>query len=181
MISFTTLSGEKKVTGDRWHIISDTWHVTCGGRWNFFQNFISLALLVWEWRFDEDILTNLDSMNYVAVYRTAPTTPGRLKLYVYFFVQCAPNGRMSHSRWDLASIHTDLSLTALNKLLLSALKKFWINFGTKSKLRHTAFWISIKKLRFVILFFPSDSFKSLKITKFWPFLTEVKYVSLTLS
>ena len=37
-------------------------------------------------------------------------------------------------------------------------KKFWINFGTQWTLRHTAFRIFIKKLWFVIIVFPSDSF-----------------------
>ena len=36
-------------------------------------------------------------------------------------------------------------------------KKFWITFGTKLTLRHTAFRIS-KKMWFVIIAFPSDSF-----------------------
>ena len=35
----------------------DTWHGTGGGRSTFSQHFSSLALTVWEWRFDENIST----------------------------------------------------------------------------------------------------------------------------
>ena len=81
-----------QVTGDMWHLTHDTWHVSrdiwhmtsdSWGRWNFSQNFSSLALTVWESSFDEDILTQswlTEWMSYKGVYRTAPTTSGLLKL-----------------------------------------------------------------------------------------------------
>ena len=37
-------------------------------------------------------------------------------------------------------------------------KSFWTNFYTQSTLRHTAFRIFFKKMMFVIIVFPSDSF-----------------------
>ena len=43
------------VTGDMWHMTCDTWHVTGMGRLTFSQNFSSLGLAVWEWRFIENI------------------------------------------------------------------------------------------------------------------------------
>ena len=43
------------VTCDMWHVTCDMWYVTGGGRWTFFQNFSSLALTDWEWRFVEDL------------------------------------------------------------------------------------------------------------------------------
>ena len=66
----------------------------------------------------------------------------------------------------LASIGTNLSLTALNKFLLPDLNKIWRTLGTQSKLRHKPFGIS-KKIRFFyfIFFFLSDSFKSIKNDK----------------
>ena len=39
------------------------WHVTQGGSWTFSQNFMSLALTVWEWRCLEDIFTKEDQLN----------------------------------------------------------------------------------------------------------------------
>ena len=31
----------------KWQLTWDTWHVTCGGRWTFSQNFSSSAIQVW--------------------------------------------------------------------------------------------------------------------------------------
>ena len=70
------------MTGDIRHVTSDTWHVTGGGRWTFSQNVRSLAIAVWDRRFDEDIFTNHDRLHKINelindedVYRTAPATP----------------------------------------------------------------------------------------------------------
>ena len=73
------------MTSDTWHVTGDTWHVTSntrqltgGGRWIFSQNFCSPALMVWEWRFDEDICTNHyqtnQLINYKVVFKTALAT-----------------------------------------------------------------------------------------------------------
>ena len=48
------------MTHDIWLLTYDRW-----GRETFFQNFRSLALLVWEWRFYEDIFKMDESMNYL--------------------------------------------------------------------------------------------------------------------
>ena len=78
------------VTCDMWHNTHAMWHLTYDrwGRWTFSQNVSSLALTVWEWRFDEDIFTNHHDLlnrsinewmneliNNKDVYRTAPATP----------------------------------------------------------------------------------------------------------
>ena len=49
--------------------------------WTFSQNLSSLALPVWDWECLEDILTKgsfNELINYMAVCRTAPSTPGLL-------------------------------------------------------------------------------------------------------
>ena len=43
------------VTGDMWHVTRDTWHVTCLGGWTFSQNFSSLALIVCDLWYYEDL------------------------------------------------------------------------------------------------------------------------------
>ena len=43
------------VTCDMWHVTCDAWHVR--GGWTFCQNVSFLALMVWEWRYFEDIST----------------------------------------------------------------------------------------------------------------------------
>ena len=78
------------MTCDMWHVTCDTWHVltrdtchmTCLGGWTFSQNFSSLALTICDLWYYEDLeekdeLMN-ESINYKAVYRTAPATPGLL-------------------------------------------------------------------------------------------------------
>ena len=71
-----------QVTGDRWLVTCDIWHRTHSVGWPFSQNFSSLALPVWDWQCFEYISTNHELMsyllNYEAVYRTAPATPGLL-------------------------------------------------------------------------------------------------------
>ena len=77
--------------------------------------------------------------------------------------------------WGLASIRTDLSLKALNKLFAPCLKKkFWIKFATQSKLRHTGLRISKKKEK---VSYPSFSVRQLLVPKndnILAFLTKVK-------
>ena len=82
------------VTLDTWHVTCDMWHMTCdtwqvGGGEPFSPNFSSLAHVVWEWRCFEDIFTKdelpnewiNELINYKGVCRTAPATPGLLKIY----------------------------------------------------------------------------------------------------
>ena len=73
------LSGPLHMTHDTWHMKRESWHVTCGGRWTLTQHFISLALLVLEWRYFENIFTKDDSKtqqgNDNGVCRTAPARP----------------------------------------------------------------------------------------------------------
>ena len=52
--------GHIHMAHDVWHMAHDMWHMTGGGRWTFSQNFSSLAFMVWEWSFDEDIFPNDD-------------------------------------------------------------------------------------------------------------------------
>ena len=69
-----------------WHITcdTDTWYVTCLGGWTFSQNFSSLALIICDLWYYEDLEEKDDSitesMNDEAVYRTAPATPGLLNI-----------------------------------------------------------------------------------------------------
>ena len=73
------LSGPLHMTHDTWHMKRESWHVTCGGRRPLTQHFISLALLVLEWRYFENIFTKDDSQtqqgNDNGVCRTAPARP----------------------------------------------------------------------------------------------------------
>ena len=84
------------VTRDTWHVTHDmtrdvtrdvtrdTWHVTCLGGWTLSQNFSSLALTVcdlWYYEYLEEKDESLNEwMSDEAVYRTAPATPGLLKM-----------------------------------------------------------------------------------------------------
>ena len=67
-----------------WHVTHDKWHVTHGGGWTFYQNFSSLALTVWhlwhlvDWEEKERLLNQW--INNESVSRTAPATPGLLKM-----------------------------------------------------------------------------------------------------
>ena len=74
------------MTCDTWHMTWDLWHVTRLVGWTFYQNFSSLALTVCDLWYDEDLEENDKSLNqlinYEAVYRTAPATPGLLKIVV---------------------------------------------------------------------------------------------------
>ena len=71
------------VTHDMWHMTRDTRHVKCLGGWTFSQNFSSLALTVCDLCYYKDLEEKAhwlnESMNYDAVYRTVPATPGLLK------------------------------------------------------------------------------------------------------
>ena len=79
-------------THDMWHVTSDMWHMTDGRRWTISQNVSFLALMVWEWRCYEDISTKDDllteSMSNEGVRRTAPATPGLLKIWHLIFMAC---------------------------------------------------------------------------------------------
>ena len=73
------------MTCDTWHVTPDTWHLTHSVGLTFSQNSSSLALLVWDWQWIEDIWTKgcvtewmNESMNHKPVYRTAPATLGLL-------------------------------------------------------------------------------------------------------
>ena len=72
------------VTCDTWHVTRGIWHVTCLGGWTFSQNFSSLALTVCDLCHYEDLEEKddwvTDLMNDRGVCRTAPATPGLLKI-----------------------------------------------------------------------------------------------------
>ena len=83
------------VTQDMWYVTHDTWHLTGQGRWNFCQNFSSLALTglmgqwevilcqpLWSYRqFRKRMSHSINQwINYEGVYRTAPATPGLSKI-----------------------------------------------------------------------------------------------------
>ena len=79
------------VTCDTLHVTRDTWHVThemFGGGVNILSNFSSLALTVCDLWYYEDLEEKdewpNDWMNHEAVYRTAPATPGLLKIKSMF-------------------------------------------------------------------------------------------------
>ena len=59
--------GSKTALVYMWHVTCDTWHMTGMGRWTFSQNFSSPALMVWEWRFVEDIQSYEDISTSQAV------------------------------------------------------------------------------------------------------------------
>ena len=82
------------MTHDMWHVTCDTcqmthdmWHMTGCGGWTCSQNFSSLDLTVCDLWYYEDLdekahgLTDLINylINYKAVCRTAPATPGLVK------------------------------------------------------------------------------------------------------
>ena len=86
-----TMSKKKKYC-DMWHMTCDTWHVTCDtwhvtrdtlGGWTFSKNCSSLALIVCDLWYYEDMEEKAHGMteliSHKAVYRTAPATPGLLK------------------------------------------------------------------------------------------------------
>ena len=73
------------VTRGALHVVTrDTWHMTCLGGRTFSQNFSSLALTICDLWYYEDLEEKDDSINELineeAVYRTAPATPGLLKI-----------------------------------------------------------------------------------------------------
>ena len=83
------------VTCDTWHVTRDMWHVTCCGGWTFSQNFSSLALTVCDLWYYEDLEEKAHSLthliNYEAVCRTAPATPGLLiTTWLIFIVLVLP-------------------------------------------------------------------------------------------
>ena len=66
--SFTTLSKKRRyiflmVTCDMWRVTCDMCHMTGGRRWTFSQNFRSLALTAWEWRYLKNSPTYTGSDN----------------------------------------------------------------------------------------------------------------------
>ena len=72
------------------------WHMThthdmFGGGWTFSPNFSSLALTVCDLWYYEDLEEKADwtteLINDKAVYRTAPATPGLLKMYSTYLFQ----------------------------------------------------------------------------------------------
>ena len=85
------------MTCDTWHVTRDTWHVKCDtwhiahdiyGGWTFSQNFSSLALTVCDLWYYEDLEEKDEWLNQwindEAVYRTAPATPGLLKIFWFW-------------------------------------------------------------------------------------------------
>ena len=78
------------VTCDIWQMTGDTWHITQSVGWTFFQNFIFLALPVWDWECLEDIWTQgwvNEWMNELISHggdcRTAPAKQGLLIIWNY--------------------------------------------------------------------------------------------------
>ena len=92
------------VRGDMWHLKCDTWHLTCEiwhvtndmchvthrGWWTLCKNSRSPSLMVWVWRCLEDSELKDDRlnqwMNNKGVCRTAPATPGLLKILKVLFL-----------------------------------------------------------------------------------------------
>ena len=70
------------VTPDMWHVTCDMWNVTHGRGWTFSQNFRSLALMVWLYRWLEGLEETGQWMNELMSnegdFRTALATPGLL-------------------------------------------------------------------------------------------------------
>ena len=90
------LSHNKHATRDTWHVTHDTWHMRCdmwyvsrdtwhfaGGR-TISQNFSSPAHTVCDLWYLEDLVEKADSstdwIKHKGVCRTAPATPGLLKI-----------------------------------------------------------------------------------------------------
>ena len=78
-----------QVTGDRWQVTCDTWHMTCDmyGRVNILSKFqlpssYRLWFMILGRSGGKGSLTEWmnEWMNHVAVYRTAPATPGLLNM-----------------------------------------------------------------------------------------------------
>ena len=70
------------VTCYTWHVTRDTWHVTICGGWTLYKNFISLALIVFDLWYYEDLEEKAHGLNELisdkGVCRRAPATPGLL-------------------------------------------------------------------------------------------------------
>ena len=61
----------------------DTFHMTCGGKWTFSENFSFPALTVWEWMYFKDLEETKsvsESMNDNGVCWTAPAILGLLNV-----------------------------------------------------------------------------------------------------
>ena len=75
------------VTHDMWHVTRYKWHATCCGGWTFSKKFTFLALTVCDLWYHEDLEEKADGLtdwmneaiNYEAVCRKGPTTPGPFK------------------------------------------------------------------------------------------------------
>ena len=63
---------------DMWHNTRDMWHATCIMLWGctFFQNVSSLVVMVWKKQCLEHISKEDHTINYKAVFKTAPATQG---------------------------------------------------------------------------------------------------------
>ena len=111
-----------QVTRDTWHVTRDRWHMTHSVGWTFYKNFSSLALPVWDWQCFEYISTKpsvTHLLNYKAVYRTAPATPGLLKtvrrdMYSHTTDQIVAS---LHLQENILGIKTILKLVVSNKYM----------------------------------------------------------------
>ena len=75
------------MTGDRWHVICDMWHVV-GGEHSlkilapYLLLFVIYDIMkIWRTRMNDWLNQSINQLiNYKAVCRTAPATPGLLKM-----------------------------------------------------------------------------------------------------
>ena len=76
-----------QVTCDMWHVTCHMWHMKCLGGWTFSENFSSLALIVCDLRYYEDLEKKAhwinELINYEGVYRTALGTPSLLNIHIW--------------------------------------------------------------------------------------------------
>ena len=101
------------VTCDMWYVTHDIWHMTRDiflGRWTFSQNFSTLAFIVCDLWYYEDLEEKADGVtesinqliNDEAVYGTAPATLGLLLIFnIDQKAHYAFNQRLKETSWLL--------------------------------------------------------------------------------
>ena len=101
-------------------VTRDLWHMTHRVGWTFSQNFISLALPVWDWHFLEDIwtkelLTHLFNQWMTKLFIEQPWLHTRDEQWL---------SRESQSQWSPCFLSLDTSLdikTVISKVLIPVL------------------------------------------------------------
>ena len=151
------------MTPDTWHVTCDTRHVTHGGEWTFSQNFIFLALTVWDLWCCEDLEEKIDSLNRLlsnkGVWRTAPATPGLLKspcqFRIFYSGLLHKFYTMDHPRdfmfWTIPEFSSDGSFQKLYMLDHSWFSRPFQNFWIWDSFKSFTFWTLLEFFIFLTI------------------------------